>query len=69
MLSRIFLDFSFSLVFPTTDKRAQQRDKGMAKRVIQSLSLNPLYQIEEDIKKISFNKSCGINALLLVFYA
>ena len=38
-------------------------------KIIQSLSLNlnPLYQIEEDVGKISFNKSWGIN--MLVFYA
>ena len=35
--------------------------------IIQSLSLNPLYQIEEDVGKISFNKSWEIN--MLVFYA
>ena len=49
--------------------RSKGRSKGTRawQNIIQSLSLNPLYQIEEDVGKISFNKSWGIN--MLVFYA
>ena len=39
-----------------TYQRAQQRNKGMAETSYKVFSLNPLYQIEEDVGKISFNK-------------
>ena len=48
-----------------TDRKAQQRNKGMAEKKNTVFSLNPLYQIEEDYWKISFSKSSGMNNLAI----
>ena len=42
------------------------KEQGHGRKSYKAFSLNPLYQIEEDVGKISFNKSWGIN--MLVFY-
>ena len=42
------------------------KEQGHGKKSFKVFSLNPLYQIEENVGKISFNKSWGIN--MLVFY-
>ena len=44
-----------------TDKRAQQRNKGMAENRTNVCSLNPLYKIEEDDWNFCFHKSWGMN--------
>ena len=43
------------------------KEQGHGRKSYKVFSQNPLYQIEEDVGKISFNKSWGIN--MLVFYA
>ena len=42
------------------------KEQGHGRKSYKVFSLNPLYQIEEDVGRISFNKSWGTN--MLVFY-
>ena len=58
-----FQAFATGMFFP----KGIAKEQGHGKTSYKVFSLNPLYQIEEDVGKISFNKSWRIN--MLVFYA